>query len=71
MPTQIPLLVVADHLNIRSGPGMDYSVIAVLDKNTELICIRADQYPWIEVATSDGSQQGWINQEWVTTPIPQ
>jgi uncharacterized protein YraI len=55
--------VVTSQLNLRSGPGLGYSVVARLDYGTtvELLGGRqnADGYDWAEVLTK-AQQRGWV-----------
>ena len=51
-----------DHLNLRSGPGLDFEVIAKLNRDTLVTLLegpkKADGYAWWRVQTADGAT-GW------------
>jgi uncharacterized protein YraI len=56
-------IVVTSQLNLRSGPGLGYSVVARLDYGTTVELLggqqRADGYDWAEVLTK-AQQHGWV-----------
>ncbi len=53
------------NLNLRAGPGVHYSVLAVLPQGTQVMAFGdtryADRATWVRVRV--GSQEGWVNQE--------
>lgn len=53
------------NLNLRSGPGVRYSVLKVLPQGTQVLVFDdrryADHATWVRVKV--GSQEGWVNQE--------
>lgn len=55
--------VVTSQLNLRSGPGLGYSVVARLSYGTTVELLggqqSADGYDWVEVA-SKAQQRGWV-----------
>ncbi|MFN8516248.1 MAG: SH3 domain-containing protein [Thermomicrobiales bacterium] len=55
--------VVTSQLNLRTGPGFDYSVVARLNYGTTVELLggkqTADGYTWAEVLTK-GQQRGWV-----------
>ena len=54
--------VTAEHLNLRSGPGMEWGSIAILN-NGETVTILSEPAQgsnWINVHA--GGREGWINQ---------
>lgn len=68
--------VVDGPLNLRTGPGLDYSVIAALPYGTQMEIIgdggKADGYEWAEVAVSSLGRTGFVAMWYiarVTTPV--
>jgi hypothetical protein len=60
------LIVNTDNLNLRSGPGAEYSQIAVLDGGTRLIALGTNgnfQRLWWYVEV--GGLRGWVSNEFV------
>lgn len=55
------------NLNLRSGPGVHYSVLMVLPQGTQVTAFDdtryADRATWVRVRV--GSQEGWLNQEYL------
>lgn len=48
-------------LNVRSGPGVSFSIITSVPANTEVILVgRASSGSWVQVQLANG-QQGWMN----------
>lgn len=48
-------------LNVRSGPGIIFSIVTKLDYNTVVTLIgRADQGTWVQVRLANGTT-GWVN----------
>ena len=43
-----------DALNLRSGPGIDYSVSGVMSKYTSVAVLDVSDKKWIKVKLSDG-----------------
>lgn len=67
--------VVDGPLNLRTGPGLSYSIIAVLPYGTTMEIIddggTADGYDWVEVWVSSLNKTGFVASEFiakVTTP---
>lgn len=44
-----------DYLNLRSGAGMNYSVLKIIPKNTTLTVVDKSNDQWIKVRLSDGT----------------
>ncbi len=65
-PTATPGIAIvkpgpAQGLNVRSGPGMDYPVLATLPAGSRLTPVgRAAAGLWIEVCCVAGDQYGWV-----------
>ena len=56
--------VTADNLNVRSGPGLDYDVVAVISEGSSYPALgRNDDGSWVEI-DADGTI-GWVSAEWV------
>lgn len=55
------------NLNLRSGPGSNYSVITILPQNTQIIYLNQSQNNdgtvWVKVRA--GSQEGWASQKYL------
>ncbi|MDX1415640.1 MAG: PA14 domain-containing protein [Candidatus Promineifilaceae bacterium] len=60
----ITATVDTSYLNLRSGPGTNFSVIEVLSRNT-LVELTGDQESyWVEVVTPDGTV-GWVSNRYL------
>jgi basic membrane lipoprotein Med (substrate-binding protein (PBP1-ABC) superfamily) len=56
--------VTADNLNVRSGPGLDYDVLAVISRDSSYPALgRNEDGSWVEIDV-DGTV-GWVSAEWV------
>jgi basic membrane lipoprotein Med (substrate-binding protein (PBP1-ABC) superfamily) len=56
--------VTADNLNVRSGPGLDYDVLAVVSRDSSYPALgRNEDGSWVEIDV-DGTV-GWVSAEWV------
>jgi uncharacterized protein YraI len=57
----------AKQLNMRSGPGTQYSVVQVFKQNEIIVTIGEPQNvngePWIQASTPDGRTRGWVNRK--------
>ncbi|NTV99928.1 MAG: SH3 domain-containing protein [Oscillochloris sp.] len=63
VPTITPVLPSArilDPVNMRSGPGLDFAIIAVIDAGSR-ITLSGRQGEWYAVRTDDGLE-GWMSQ---------
>ncbi len=51
-----------DHLNLRSGPGLSFDILAKLDRDTYVTLLEGprknDGYNWWRITTADG-KEGW------------
>ncbi len=62
VPPAVWAEVVSWGLNVRSGPGIDYSVIATLAKGDTVPVIEVDPNTgWLQVQLPNGKQTGWIS----------
>lgn len=62
--------VKSPYLNLRSGPGTNYSVIAVLQQHTEVYIIaRSSGSTWYLVKTQAGPT-GWVKRYYIHTNYP-
>jgi len=70
-PTWLPDSTVAvDLLNLRSGPGLEYKVLAHLEKGDALeVRARVGAGDWVKVSTAAGLE-GWVAVEHVVLNIP-
>ena len=57
--------VTAGALNVRRGPGTNYSVVAVLDKG-DIVTRIGQSGKWFKVATSDGSD-AWVSSKYLAS----
>lgn len=57
------LMSIAPLLNIRSGPGTDYSIIGEITRGTNLTLVQESR-GWYEVSTDDGIK-GWVTKRYV------
>ncbi len=56
--------VTAANLNVRSGPGLDYDVLAVVSRDSSYPALgRNEDGSWVEIDV-DGTV-GWVSAEWV------
>lgn len=63
-------VVKSPYLNMRSGPGTKYHVVAVLQQHTELsIIARSSGSTWYLVKTP-GGPTGWVKRYYVHTDFP-
>ncbi len=55
----------AIQLNMRSGPGKQYSVVRLFKQNERIVTIGESQNVngelWIQALTPDGQTRGWVN----------
>jgi len=56
-------------LNMRRGPGMEYSVMARLPHGTRLL-LQERSGLWYRVVLPDGKTDGWVLQRYLTTSPP-
>jgi len=63
-------VVAADLLNLRSGPGLEYEVVAHLERGDPLeVRARVPAGDWVKVSTAAG-MEGWVAVEHVALSIP-
>ncbi|MCH5353183.1 MAG: S-layer homology domain-containing protein [Acutalibacter sp.] len=63
------LRVTVSALNLRSGPGTDYSILATLSENTILTLLDKINDPWIHVRTESGIE-GYVHSDYVEEYTP-
>ena len=70
-PASLPDGTVAvDLLNLRAGPGVEYDVLAHLEKGDALEArARVEAGDWVKVSTAAGLQ-GWVAVEHVALSVP-
>lgn len=56
--------LVKDALNLRSGPGTNYSVVRTLSKNSVVTVLDSSDSTWTKVETSDG-YTGYVSAEYL------
>jgi SH3-like domain-containing protein len=58
------------NLNMRSGPGSGYSVVATFPKQSRLVSygetITVGSELWIQASTPDGQTRGWVNRKYLS-----
>ncbi|MBZ0301733.1 MAG: SH3 domain-containing protein [Anaerolineae bacterium] len=55
-------------LRLRAGPGLDFSVLALLSNGTALIITaRSADSSWLQVQTNGPEQSGWVYRTYITT----
>lgn len=58
------------YLNLRSGPGLNYSIVAGLERNTELGLIgRNGDASWVQISWGPGSAWVYTRYIWTNYPI--
>lgn len=59
-------LVVARKLNLRSGPGMEYSAKTILNKDDVLTLMNERYNPWLQVKVADG-RLGYVHERYIVS----
>lgn len=58
------------NLNMRSGPGANYSVVATFPKKSRIVSYgetrMVDGSLWIQASTPDGKIRGWVNRKFLS-----
>ena len=60
--TSTAAVINAYHLNVRSGPGITYNVIAVINRG-QVVGLTGEKNAnatWVKIILSNGTQ-GWVN----------
>ena len=61
--------VKANQLNMRSGPGQNYSVVKVFTRNERIVTVGESQtnggQEWIYASTPDGQTRGWVTRKFL------
>jgi uncharacterized protein YraI len=69
-PEQPSAIVVAGAVNLRTGPGVAYPIMTVLDQGQGILLIgRNETGSWVQVKAAEG-QVGWVNASLVQTTVP-
>jgi uncharacterized protein (TIGR02594 family) len=64
-PNDIQMIVTVDTLNIRSGPGTDYSVDGKVNRGDRLTFIKpTPDWKWVNIKT-DQNKAGWVSSRYV------
>lgn len=71
VPSGATARVRAFYLNVRQGPGMNYSVITVISRDQvyPLAGVRSLGSYWVKIVLPDGTQ-GWVGTGYVVTSVP-
>jgi uncharacterized protein YgiM (DUF1202 family) len=68
--TPTATVINANHLNVRSGPGMGYEPFTHLSHNDEVTMLARDAAAaWIQIRLPDGAV-GWVASGFLLSPIP-
>ncbi|MFO7680672.1 MAG: PA14 domain-containing protein [Chloroflexota bacterium] len=68
--TPTATVINANHLNVRSGPGMGYEPFTHLSHNDEVTMLARDAAAaWIQIRLPDGGV-GWVASGFLLSPIP-
>jgi Tol biopolymer transport system component/uncharacterized protein YraI len=63
--------LVGGNLNIRSGPGTEFPIVAKAAANSRLdILARSETGEWLQVALADSGETGWANAQFIMTDLP-
>ncbi len=58
-------------LNVRSGPGVDYDVVATLTYGTEVGLVgRSATGGWVKIQTENSNVLGWVNANHIHLTVP-
>lgn len=60
--------VSASRVNMRNGPGTEYSVLVSLPQGTEVEVIDADGTGWVKLRIVNDSRVGWMAEYLLTEP---
>jgi uncharacterized protein YraI len=62
--------VKASYLNVRSGAGVEFPVIGVLQRNTKVFLVAREMSGrWVLITTGDGLK-GWVNRYYLYSTFP-
>jgi hypothetical protein len=61
--------ITGDSVNMRSGPGTDYGILARVTRDTEVEVLEVFENGWLRIRVLDGSRIGWVSSRLVT-PAP-
>ncbi|MCF8034110.1 MAG: SH3 domain-containing protein [Desulfarculaceae bacterium] len=67
-PASGTVVVLAEALNLRSGPGMNYPVVAVLSQTT-VLDLQGRSNGWLYVR-APGGQRGWVARQFTSDNNP-
>ena len=56
-------------ITLRSGPGIDHRVLAMINTGESLEILNADNPEWTEVRTANGTE-GWVLSRFLTLRVP-
>ena len=69
-PTNVVGTVTANLLNVRSGPGLNYSVIGALTRGEQVRLLgRNSAATWLSMETSAGFR-GWVSARYIRSSTP-
>lgn len=64
--TEVLMIVTADTLNVRSGPGTGYSITGKVNRGARLVYLGATpDWQWVNIKTPD-NQTGWCSAKYLT-----
>ena len=62
---QFDAMVNTSSLNVRSGPGVQFRAIAVVQGGTDVNVVSRDSNGWVQIQIP-GSVTGWVNGRYLT-----
>ena len=64
LPRGTVLVVTASHLNLRSCPGTDCTIISVLPKGQQVVKLESES-GWLKVSVKESQKVGWVGANYV------
>ncbi len=57
-----------DYVNLRSGPGTNYSILTEMSENTKVTFLESTRYTggWYKIKELSGNKTGYVKEEYVT-----
>lgn len=49
-----------NRVNVRNGPGTNYSVVAQLNRDAEAVVLQSDGNGWVKIRVADTGGIGWM-----------
>lgn len=66
---ELPQVIVnVDMLNVRSGPGIEFPIVAAVERGRQFSIVGRDaSSSWLQICCLDDQAQGWVFSESVIT----